>query len=299
MKSPKYLQIVILFLFSIPAIAQDSLEVKEVIQPFSKGNHTGYTVIIPQAKLKDVSSGWKKYLRERTKANYSALDKEFILTKSIVPDISSDSIIIYTKFFETPKNTQLNVFVSHGTSMFYNSNDNPETASKIKSFIRNFAVAQYRSAVQDEMDTEQKKLSQLERELKALEQETEKAEKTIKSNKRENERLENEIKSNLREQEGKTNEIDRQRLLLTTHIRNAEQRKEEEKKLKDLEQAMKKLKKKNESLHKNIEKNENENKTLQRMIDKNNSETIPSKRNNIVLQKEVGGAIKYKLQQIK
>jgi hypothetical protein len=216
--------------------AQDSLEVQEVKKTISAGMQNGYSVTIPQARLKDVISDWKKYLHQKNKSSLKELDGEYLLSKGVLPDLSPDSVIVYsTVKASTPATVELNVFVSGKDSVFYSGTINPAMSTAIATYIRNFAVNEYREAVADEISLEQKKLRVLEDDLKDLEQSNDQYKKKIESNERSNGRIKEEIKSNLDLQNLKAETILQQQKILATYITPSDQKSEEEKKLKLLQ----------------------------------------------------------------
>lgn len=289
----------LLFQISIIASAQDTIKVNEVELTFSKGNHHGFSVNIPQAKLKDVISDWKKYIRQKNKGNISENKGEYVLSKTIIPDLSPDSLIIYSIITTNVDDFGLVAFITGNDSVFYSSLFNPELSLKIKNYIHNFAVNEYRNAVKNELSNEQKKLKQLEDNLDDLDHDNDKSGKKISANERENDRTQNEIKSNLNLQQLKSDAILQQQQLLATYQTPSDEKTSQEKKLKDLEKDKRKLEKQNESLHKNIEENESDNKLLQKKIDKNNADLIPARKTEIAKQKEKVLTVQYKLNGIK
>lgn len=279
--------------------AQDTLKVYEVKKTFSKGNHNGFSVKIPKAKLKEVISGWKKNINQENKISIKEIEGEYYLAKTIIPELSSDSIIIYTIIKPNPTYVELVSFVSGDDSIFYSFASHPSISLNISEFIRNFAANEFRKVVNDELKLEQKKLIALEEDIKKLERDNESYEKKIKSNERANERTQEEIKSNLQLQELKSASILQQQKILVTYLTQSEQKIDEEKKIKSLQKEKRKLEKDNESMHEDIDEKESDNKDLQKKIDKNNNEIIPAKIEEIKKQKEVIIIVETKLKGIR
>jgi low affinity Fe/Cu permease len=276
----RYLLLFVLTLTLAIAEAQDTLQVTEVQKTFSKGQHTGFSVYIPQAKQKDVTSDWKKYQREKNKSDYNEVKGEYILSKTIIPEISSDSIIVYSIVSAGTTQINLTAFVTGNDSVFYNSSINPNISGKINTYIRNFAVHQYRKAVNDELTLEQKTLKSIEEDIESLEKDNEKMEKKIKNNERDINNLESEIKSNLNEQEINSKAIYHQQQVIATFLEKSDLKSQEEDKLKDLEKIKKKLVKQNNGFHNDIDDLEADNKSLKKKIAVNEDETIPLKKSD-------------------
>ena len=220
-------------LFQITAIhAQDTLKVVEVKKGFSKGFQNGFSAIIPNAKLKDVVSGWKKYIHQKNKVSIKEIDGEYFLAKTIIPEISTDSLMMYSLFIPNPTNVEIISFVSSDDINFYSFSSNSTLSLSISEFIRNFAANEYRNVVKDELSDEQKILKKLEEDLQGLDNENVRFEKKIKSNERANDRTKDEIKSNLQLQDLKSESILQQQKILATYLTQSEQKSNEEKKIK-------------------------------------------------------------------
>ena len=90
----------LLFIAPFTAVlAQDKLEVSETQKSMSKGTQPGFTVKIPNGKLKVVTADWKKYLRQDNKTKINETDGEYALIRTTVPTISPDTINIYSLLF--------------------------------------------------------------------------------------------------------------------------------------------------------------------------------------------------------
>ncbi len=279
-------------------LAQDSLKVTEINKTFSKGTQNGYCIKIPQTKIKNAISYWKKIINQKNKISVKEIDGEYILDKTKIPEISSDSIIIYSIFIENPTYVEIVSFVSGNDTDFYSTASNPNISSNFIIFIHKYAVSLYKNAVTTELSAEQKKLITLEENLKDIENENVQYGKKIKANERTNERIQEEIKSNLQLQELKSESILQQQKSIASYSNPSDQKSDEEKKLKAIQKEKKKLEKNNESLHSDIEDNENDNLNLQKTIDKNISEIIPAKQEEIKKQRELIAIVEKKLKGI-
>lgn len=280
-------------------LAQDSLTVTESGKKFSKGMSSGFSVKIPFARLKDVKSDWKKYLHQKGKINPKENDGEIVLPQTLVSEISSDSVLLYSIINANPDVVELTVFAGKNDSVFYSTSSEPKLADGLQTFIRNFAVNEYKNAMNDQLTVEQKKLKILDQNLSDLENDNDRYEKKIKSNERIIDKTVDEIKTNKDLQELKSSTILQQQKVLATYLTPSDQKSDEMKKLKALEKEKKKLEKEEESLHKDIEDKKDDIKVLKRQIDLNNSEKTPAKKKEIEKQKEVIAGVEIKLKNIK
>jgi hypothetical protein len=281
------------------AFAQDKLEVTEIQKTMSKGNQPGFTVKIPNAKIKTVISDWKKYLHQDNKTKINEVDGEYILHNTTITTISPDTINIYSIINTNQTDVDLFAFFNRNDSGFYSSANNPGICSNFSKYIRNFAVYEYRNIVTGELVLEQKKLEELEDNLKELEKDNEKSDKQIKANERANEKKQDEIKTNQQLKELKSDAIFQQQKVLAPLTSSSDLKKDEEKKLKALEKDKSKIEKKIDSLHSEIDENENENKNLTKKIEQTTTELIPAKKKEIEKQKEVISSVDIKLKGIK
>ena len=81
----------------------------------------GFSVKIPQTKLKDVVSYWKKNIHNKNKINVKEIDGEYYLAKTIIPELSKDSIIIYSVIKENSTDVEVVSFFSNNDIDFYSS----------------------------------------------------------------------------------------------------------------------------------------------------------------------------------
>lgn len=265
--------------------AQDSLVVSESEKSFNKGNFKSYSIKIPLAKFRDVKSDWKKHLHQKGNISVKESDGEIYIPRTIISEITSDTITIYSTVVANQSDVEITGIVGKNDSVFHNQNTNPDIVSGFKSFLRNFAVIEFRNAVMAELSLEQKKLKILEQNLTDLENDNDRYGKKIKVNERSIERSEEEIKTNKDLQEIKSTTILQQQKIVATYLTKSDQKAEEEKKLKAILKEKKKLEKEHESLHEDVEDKERDNKTLKKQIDQNESENIPNKKAEIEKQK--------------
>lgn len=294
----KFLCIILLLFIASVSNAQESQLVTEGSKSFSKGNYNGYSVVIPRAKLKEVAKDWNRYLR-RNKGRVNENDDEYTLSKIVVAEVSKDSIIIYSNLKAIETDVLLTGAATKNDSDFFSTSSNPETSETFKSFLRNFAVNEYRNIVTDELADEQKRLKRIENELKDLEGDNEQSEKKIKSNKRDIERIEDDIRSNQQLKEIKSDAIIQQQKVIATYLTSSDLKKEEEKKLKAMQKEKSKIDKDDESMHRKIESREDENKDLEKRIDHNKNDMIPAKKEEIEKQNKVILGVDTKLKGIR
>lgn len=230
----------------LPAIAQVDIDVKMIQAQMSKGMQPCYVVDIPKGVLQDIQQNWIKRLQENNKVKVANNNGELVFS-GIKSEISMDTIFVYTLFIEKEEWIVMNVFVEIDSVFFSPSEDKTKLAAEktdnaIKSYIRQFAVEQYRLNATEDLEAEEKLLEQLQDEYDKLGKDNENLEKDISS-------LENDIDKTERSISDVEKEIDLKNQEILTHttgmaalLSQAEKKAAEDKK-KDLEKEKNKLEK--------------------------------------------------------
>jgi hypothetical protein len=293
------LLILIFLLLALFTKAQDSLSVIESEKNFSHGKANCFTIKIPQADVKDVKSDWKKHLHSKSKTSVKETDGEYVIQKSVLPEISSDSLLFFSTVVSNPDNVEVNFFAGNNESEYISSSTNKSTANNINIFLRNFALMEYKNTVNDELTTEKKKLRVMEEGLNQLLLDSVEYEKKIKVNERNIEHEDDEIKTNKKMLDLKSESIDQQQKVLATFLTDSDLKSDEEKKLKSLQKEKKKIQKEIDNLNDDIDEKKNDNKSMRKLIDKNTEEVIPAKKKDLGKQRDVVMNIEEKLKNIR
>lgn len=297
MKSINYILLLVALLVSNTVFAQESLKVEEAMRPMSKGSNNAFTIEVPQTKSADLQKSWTNYLKDKTKAKVLNEKGEIYLLGVIVNSITDRSINIYSRFQETTTGTVISVFYQIDDT-FVSTENNPTVAVSAKTFLYDFGKIAYLDAVQAELEMEQKVLKNLEKELENLHKEEDKELKNIDKEKREIEKAEDLIKVKKNEQDLKQKEITAQKEKMIGVNLNAEEKKLQDKLLKDLEGDKKSLIKDQDNARKNIIKSESSIKNSERNL-ANIKSDINAKNVAISKQKELITKVEEKLNRIK
>lgn len=197
------------FLFlSLLAKPQQKIEVGTEEINMSKGHQLAFTVIVPEAKAKDIEPVWKKYVNNRSigerfsnittqignlfrsKENQSNRDKlkvekngdEFYVRAIKESSLTQHPMDIYARITELSGGCKLSAFFQYTDSVFINeTNADPERIENIKSYIRDFGVVAYQNVVEDQIDAAKKEVSNQESVLKDIESDSKKEAKSIAS----------------------------------------------------------------------------------------------------------------------
>jgi len=280
------------------ATAQDSLSVTQAPMLMSKGTQNGYTVIIPQAKAKDIISTWKKYSKQgESKSSVEELEGEYLTTGTTLANISPNPMNVYVQIKDMENTVRLTAYFTEDDSNFISSASDPEKGKAAENYVKNYARNQYRLAVEREVESETKLLTEMEDQKEDLIKANEKAANTIKENERKIEHANVEIEANTQAQGRRRSDVAGQKEIVRVTTPKTETYDLEEKKLNNLEKELKKLEKDNESMHSDINGWKKDNSQLERNIEKN-EELIKEKKSAIEKQKEHVKEVQTKLEKI-
>ncbi len=297
MKSINHILLLVSIFISSTGLAQETLKIQEGVRPMSKGSNNAFTLEIPQTKSEDLQKSWSGYLKDKTKAKVINEKGEIYLLGVIVNSITDRSINIYSRFQETTVGAVISVFYQID-DVFVSSENNPTVAVSAKTFLYDFGKLAYTNAVQAELELEQKVLKDLEKELESLHKEEDKELKSIDKEKREIEKAEDLIKVKKNEQDLKQKEITAQKEKMIGVNLNAEEKKLQDKLLKDLEGDKKSLIKEQDNSRKDIIKSESSIKNSERNL-ANIKSDINAKNTAISKQKELITKVEEKLNRVK
>ena len=205
----------IAFIILLPILlkAQEKIEVKNENITLSKGIQPGYVVLIPEAKLESVKKDWMKLIRQNTKSKAMEVGSEISIQGTIINEISDKPISVYSAIVGEYSVIRL-VSIFEIDSVFFelnetnNTMENDKIHKSIKDFMRNFAVDQYKNAIKDQVDNEEKKLSSLDNEFEAMDKQVEADRKEIIENEQEIKNAQDAIASYEKENQRKMEAID-------------------------------------------------------------------------------------------
>ena len=279
--------------------AQENLVVQEMERSFSLGNRNAFVIDIPQAQLKKVQSNWRTYLKHQSKRPAALKDGEIILPYGIIPALGSDSMTVFGIVSPDGTKIKLSAFFMLKDSSFLSTAVNSERSAAVNNLIRQFGIKEYKNAVNEELLEEKNKLNVLEKKVTSLENENEGYRKDIRNNERAIARKKDEISTNEQEQTLKSTSILQQKTYLNNYVGTEEQKKKEEKLLKQFTKEKEKLQDNKESMLKKIDDLESENRGYDKLIEKNHDEKIPEAKKLVSLQKALVEAVDLKMNSIK
>lgn len=163
-----------------PAImfAQNDLVIEERDAMMSYGSKPSYSVVIPQSQLKDVMDDFKKYIKKDSKGKVTDNLTEISIVGAVNTNISALPFNVFGKLTETTEGVLTMLWISEG-EVFISSATAPTKSEAVKKYLRDFAVQEYRNAVQRELKAEQDKAKAAQKTLDGFVQEQKKAEGNV------------------------------------------------------------------------------------------------------------------------
>lgn len=154
---------------SVPPVHADEtpLAITETRTPMSRGTQPALVVTIPGAQIKDVNAAWKNELKGY-KAKVKEEKNEIFADNALVKAIGDNTIDLYTRLTETKEGVLMQLFVDLGGA-FMASNTHPEQYKAAENIVYQFAVAQTKVAIGQQVVIAQKTLEKLQKDQKKLE----------------------------------------------------------------------------------------------------------------------------------
>src|SRR5215204_1845629 len=211
MKRKLYFQITLLSTFiSLVAFAQKDIEVVAVNKQMSRGEQSGYQVMIPEGNLKDIMSAYRKQLEQNTKVDAKEMGGELVSYGVMNKNFSSKPFTVFSTFLETPEGVDMTVFVTEDSVNFIGEKSQREKLTALKKSVRDFAVTEYKKITSKKLKVETDKLNKLKKDLaNNMEDESDNM-KDIGKKEREIENYTVKIESNRSAQYSITDQISRQ-----------------------------------------------------------------------------------------
>jgi predicted nucleic acid-binding Zn-ribbon protein len=294
-----------LLLFILPQLitAQVNIEVINEKATLSVGNQNVYKVIIPEANLETVKKEWTKIIRQNTKSKVVLAGTEINIGGTIIKEIYDKPFNIYSALISD--NSYVTVFAAYEIdSVFFEYTIGNKTIqtdkinSSINELMRNFAVTQYKNAVSEKLDLEEKNLEKLNKEYENLNNQVESDRKEIKENEQNIKNAEDAIAGNEKENERKVTQINSKKEALAAVKDDPELNKITKDQLKELEKEKRSIENELEKSHKEIITYQANIEDLNRQIE-DNLKIIEEKNSEIVTQQQVVKDITKVLQGIK
>ncbi len=275
-----------------------SISIQQSTQPCSHGEQPSFQLLIPQAKLKDVERDWTRYLKTKAKGKPEEVAGEIAMYGAVKKNVAPDGFNVFSKLLETTEGVMLTAWFMRSDSAFMSKEKDSNQALAVELYLQNFAVPEYKAIVKDELKSENKKLEDLQNDLKGFINAEEKSNSKINENERSISRNKTQLRTNENDQKNQQNRIGQQKVVVESLKRTpGDAYKEAEKTLKEMENELKKLVNENEKLNKQIDKWEKEIREEGRNIDQSKQDQS-LKNTDIEKQRRVVKSVENKLKSI-
>ncbi|MBN1416697.1 MAG: hypothetical protein JW973_16470 [Bacteroidales bacterium] len=162
--------------------AQRPITVQDTNITFKHGTYPGFMVTIPEVEYKTIEGSWIKLKEKGTKSKVQNVEGEFEIFGALIKDIATAPINIYSYIKDQDTEILLAVSFELQKNDFITMEKRSEEFARTKDFLLSFAKEHYLKLAEEQLQTEEKKLSKIESDLKSLENNKTKLEKMIQSN---------------------------------------------------------------------------------------------------------------------
>jgi hypothetical protein len=243
----------LLLMMTAQVKAQDALKVEIESQPSSTDAQAIFFVDIPQATQAQVEKDWLRYVGRRSKGRSSVNAGQHMQVGAVNKNVSAEPFDVGSKVVGTPSGVRLSAWLTRNGLAFVNKESVTGQDLAVKKYLRDFAVAQYRSAVRDELKAEQSKLKDMERSMVGLEKSGDKSGRAVSSNERSKERTGKAMETSQTDIDQKSARIEGQKEMLDATASDPNANKGANKTMNEMKGERKDLEKLNESQGKSMD----------------------------------------------
>jgi len=248
--------------------AQMPVSVTEDSMKFGKTTLPGISITIPEVNYENTLKAWIKNLESGSKSKVVTENNEMSIFGAKIKEISSNPVNVYSKMIKLDSTLKLTASFELKKDQYVDRTGTAAEFPKAEDYLKQFAKNQYIDVVKTQVDSEDKKLRDIEKELSSLEKEKNRMQKSISSN---NTTIANE-KENITVQ---NNELTTVTAAIVEHNRQLDTmstgpaKEEKIKYLKDLDKRKKKAQNSIESSENKINKTKNDTDKTNAEIPKN------------------------------
>lgn len=155
-------------------ISEDSLKIGKSLMP-------GFSVTIPEANYDKTMKAWIKELQAGTKSDVVTENEEMTIFGAKLKAISPNPVNVYSRINKLDSMLKLSVSIETKKDVYIERSQNSAEYIRVRDYIKEFAKNQYLEVAQEQKDTEERKLRDLQKELSSLMNEKTKLLKSIQS----------------------------------------------------------------------------------------------------------------------
>lgn len=202
--------VIMMAIISLPLFSQDIREVEKTI---SMGAQPAFVINHPNATAKMAEAAWEDHMKKNGKAKKNRKSKELETVDATINMISSTPLNVYFLAEDGADMATSYVFFDNGSNFITSSSDS-DAAGGIYEFLTPFVYGVEKLVIEEELDTEEKGLKDLGKDLDKLTKDNEGLHGDIEKWKEKIRQAELDIEKNLQEQDAKNTEITNQQSLI-------------------------------------------------------------------------------------
>ena len=157
------------------SVSEDSLKLGKTTLP-------GISVTIPEVNYESTLKTWIKNLESGSKSKVVTENNEMSIFGAKIKELSPNPVNVYSKLIKFDSTLKLTVSFELKKDQYVERTGTASEFPKAEDYLKQFAKNQYIDLVKTQVDREDKKLRDIEKELSSLEKEKNHMQKSISSN---------------------------------------------------------------------------------------------------------------------
>ncbi len=279
----KFLYLSLFLLLSVTFLSAQDVKVESVKRNMSQGEQPGLSVVLPQADVKVVEAGLTELMQGKGRNKPEKVSNEWVMMHTVMPQVTQDTVDIYARTIATTEGVVVEFYFKD--SLGFIDNNRPTIHAQAEKFVYDFARAQRKATLKNQIDAAEDLLKSFEKEYSSLSKDLEKLNQSVTKSKLEIDENTNKISTNESDQNRVRDQIQAQKKKVNDAAKlSPEAKKAEESNLKSLEKDLSSLIKDKEKLYKANVKCETEVRDAEQEI-KNKEVELDNKQKQIAEQK--------------
>lgn len=172
----------LLLVFCSGIKAQMPVSVSEDSLKSGKSTLPAISVIIPEVNYENTLKAWIKNLESGSKSKVVTENNDMSIFGAKIKEISPNPVNVYSKLIKLDSTLKLTASFELKKDQYVDRNSTAAEFPKAEDYLKQFAKNQYIVLVKTQVDGEDKKLRDIEKELSSLEREKTRMQKSIASN---------------------------------------------------------------------------------------------------------------------
>jgi len=156
-------------------VLEDSILIGNYLYP-------GFNVTIPEANFENTLKNWIKLQETGTKSKVQTENGEMTIFGAIIKQVSSAPVNIYSQLRNEDSLSRLMVIIELKKNQYVDPTSGDIQITAAKEYLKEFAKSEYIEVIKGQLEAEEKKLNDLDKELGSLESNKVRTEKKAKTN---------------------------------------------------------------------------------------------------------------------